>query len=157
MTRPEDLLYAVDDMPPWPRLLFLGMQHAMLLSVNLVLIVIVFRRAGAGDAAILSALSLGMIALAISTVLQSLPKGSGRLGIPGAAHLFGDLYRARCAGGQHRRASGRVRDDYVRGPGRDRLVPAIAQASSLVPPGDQRAHRRDRRPSARCNRDRRLS
>ena len=42
MTRPEDLLYAVDEMPPWPRLLFLGMQHAMLLSVNLVLIVIVF-------------------------------------------------------------------------------------------------------------------
>ncbi|MBV8937786.1 MAG: hypothetical protein JO095_18560, partial [Alphaproteobacteria bacterium] len=47
MTRPEDLLYAVDERPPWPRLLFLGLQHAMLLSVNLVLIVIVFRRAGA--------------------------------------------------------------------------------------------------------------
>jgi len=31
MTRPEDLLYAVDEMPPWPRLLVLGMQHAMLL------------------------------------------------------------------------------------------------------------------------------
>src|SRR6516225_8793653 len=44
-------------------------------SVNLVLIVIVFRRAGAGDAATLSALSLGMIALAISSVLQSMRKG----------------------------------------------------------------------------------
>jgi len=64
MTQPEDLLYVVDEMPPWPRLLFLGMQHAMLLSVNLVLIVIVFRHAGAGDAATLRALSLGMIALA---------------------------------------------------------------------------------------------
>jgi hypothetical protein len=63
MTRPDDLLYAVDEMPPWPRLVVLGMQHAMLLSVNLVLIVIVFRRAGVGDAATLSALSLGMIAL----------------------------------------------------------------------------------------------
>ena len=71
MTRPEDLLYAVDEMPTWPRLVVLGMQHAMLQSVNLVLIVIVFRRAGAGDAATLSALSLGMTALAIATVLQS--------------------------------------------------------------------------------------
>ena len=53
MTRPEDLLYAVDELPPWSRLVVLGMQHAMLLSVNLVLIVIVFRRAGAGDAATL--------------------------------------------------------------------------------------------------------
>jgi xanthine permease XanP len=90
-TRPEDLLYAVDEMPPWPRLLFLGMQHAMLLSVNLVLIVIVFRRAGAGDAATLSALSLGMIALAISTVLQSIrrgPIGSGYLAPP----VFSAIY-----------------------------------------------------------------
>jgi xanthine permease XanP len=85
MTRPEDLLYAVDEMPPWPRLAFLGMQHAMLLSVNLVLIVIVFRRAGASDAVTLSALSLGMIGLAISTLLQSMkkgPVGSGYLAPP---------------------------------------------------------------------------
>jgi hypothetical protein len=91
MTRPEDLLYGVDEMPPWPRLLFLGMQHAMVLSVNLVLIVIVFRRAGAGDAATLSALSLGMIALAISTVLQSIrrrPVGSGYLAPP----VFSAIY-----------------------------------------------------------------
>ena len=85
MTRPEDLLYAVDEMPPWPRLLFLGMQYAMLMSVNLVLIVIVFRRAGASDVATLDALSFGMIALAISTVLQSMrkgPVGSGYLAPP---------------------------------------------------------------------------
>ena len=91
MTRPEDLLYAVDELPPWPRLVVLGMQHAMLLSVNLVLIVIVFRRAGAGDAATLSALSLGMIALAISTVLQSMrkgPVGSGYLAPP----VFSAIY-----------------------------------------------------------------
>ena len=91
MTRPEDLLYAVDEMPPWPRLVVLGMQHAMLLSVNLVLIVIVFRRTGAGDAATLDALSLGMIALAIATVLQSMrkgPVGSGYLAPP----VFSAIY-----------------------------------------------------------------
>jgi xanthine/uracil permease len=71
MTRPEDLLYTVDELPPWPRLLFLGMQHAMLMSVYLVLIVIVFRHAGASYAATLNALSFGMIALAASTVLKA--------------------------------------------------------------------------------------
>jgi len=75
MTRPEDLLYRVDELPPWPRLLFLGIQHAMLMSVYLVLIVIVFRHAGASHATTLNALSCGMIALAASTMLQSIWKG----------------------------------------------------------------------------------
>ena len=33
VTRPEDLIYAVDELPPWPRLIFLGAQHAVLMSV----------------------------------------------------------------------------------------------------------------------------
>ena len=91
MTRPEDLLYTVGELPPWPRLLFLGMQHAMLMSVYLVLIVIVFRHAGASYAATLNALSFGMIALAASTVLQSIwkgPVGSGYLAPP----VFSAIY-----------------------------------------------------------------
>jgi xanthine permease XanP len=103
MTRPEDLLYTVDEMPPWPRLLFLGMQHAVLLSVNLVLIVFVFRHTGAGDAATLSALSLGMIALAISRVLQSIrrgPIGSGFLAPPVFSAInIGPAVLAACTGG----------------------------------------------------------
>ena len=91
MTRPEDLIYAVDERPPWLRLIFLGMQHAVLMSVYLVLIVIVFRHAGAGHAATISALSLGMIALAASTVLQAIwrgPIGSGYLAPP----VFSAIY-----------------------------------------------------------------
>src|ERR1700751_767723 len=91
MERPEDLIYAVDELPPWPQLIFLGAQHAALMSVYLVLIVIVFRSAGASHAATLNALSLGMIALAISTVLQALwkgPVGSGYLGPP----VFSAIY-----------------------------------------------------------------
>src|SRR5215467_6704616 len=91
MARPEDLLYAVDELPPWPRLLFLGMQHTMLMSVYLVLIVIVFRRAGASHATTLNALSFGMIALAASTALQSIwkgPVGSGYLAPP----VFSAIY-----------------------------------------------------------------
>ena len=45
MTRPEDLIYAVDERPPLLRLIFLGLQHAVLMSVYPVLIVIVFRHA----------------------------------------------------------------------------------------------------------------
>ena len=91
MTRPEDLLYGLDELPPWPRLLFLGIQHAMLMSVYLVLIVIVFRHAGASHAVTLNALSCGMIALAASTVLQSIwkgPVGSGYLASP----VFSAIY-----------------------------------------------------------------
>jgi len=91
MTRPEDLIYAVDELPPWPRLIFLGAQHAVLMSVYLVLIVIVFRSANASQDATLSALSLGMVALAISTVLQAIwhgPVGSGYLAPP----VFSAIY-----------------------------------------------------------------
>ena len=73
--RPDDLIYAVDDMPPWPRLIFLGLQHALLMSVYLVLIVIVFRRAGAAPATTMSALGLGLAALAVGTALQAMRLG----------------------------------------------------------------------------------
>jgi NCS2 family nucleobase:cation symporter-2 len=93
--RPADLTYAVDDLPPWPSLLLLGAQHAVLMSVYLVLIVIVFRHAGADAATIANALSLGMIGLAIATALQALwrgPVGSGYL----AAPVFSAIYLGPC-------------------------------------------------------------
>jgi NCS2 family nucleobase:cation symporter-2 len=91
MTRPDDLIYGVDERPPWLHLIFLGAQHAALMSVYLVLVVIVFRHAGAGDAAMLNALSLGMVALAVSTMLQAVwkgPVGSGYLAPP----VFSAIY-----------------------------------------------------------------
>jgi NCS2 family nucleobase:cation symporter-2 len=90
-SRPEDLIYALDERPPWTQLLLLGAQHAALMSVYLVLIVIVFRKAGASHAVTTSAVSLGMIALAISTSLQAIwkgPIGSGFL----AAPVFSAIY-----------------------------------------------------------------
>src|SRR6516164_5523156 len=91
MTRPEDLIYAIDERPPRPPLIFLGAQHAVLMSVYLVLIVIVFRHAEASHEPTLGALSLGMVALAISTVLQAHwrgPVGSGYLAPP----VFSAIY-----------------------------------------------------------------
>ena len=89
--RPEDLIYAVDKRPPPPVLLALGLQYAALLSVYLMLIIIVFRAAGASHEATISATSLGMIAIALATMLQALPRGpigSGFLAPP----VFSAIY-----------------------------------------------------------------
>jgi NCS2 family nucleobase:cation symporter-2 len=89
--RPTDLIYAVDETPPLARLALLGAQHAALLAVYLVLIVIVAKTGGASHAETVSAVSLGMIASAIGTVLQALhrgPVGSGFL----AAPVFSAIY-----------------------------------------------------------------
>ena len=66
-TRPDDLIYAVDEWPPWPKLVLLGLQQAILSAVYLVLIVIVARAARAPAETAMSMVSLGMIAVAIST------------------------------------------------------------------------------------------
>lgn len=89
--RPSDLIYAVDERPPMPTLLLLGLQHAGLMAVYLVMIVIIFKAAGAPRSEIVSAVSFGMIALAISMMLQALrkgPIGSGYL----AAPVFSAIY-----------------------------------------------------------------
>jgi len=89
--RPTGLIYAVDERPPLPTLLLLGLQHAGLMSVYLVMIVIIFKAAGASRSETISAVSFGMIALAISTILQALrkgPIGSGFL----AAPVFSAIY-----------------------------------------------------------------
>ncbi len=89
--RPDDLLYAVDERPPPVVLLVLGLQHAALLSIYLLLVVIVFQAAGASHGVTISAVSLGMIAIAIGSVLQALrhgPIGSGYLAPP----VFSAIY-----------------------------------------------------------------
>jgi xanthine/uracil permease len=40
--RPEDLIYTVDERPPLPTLLALGVQYTALMSIYLVIVVIVF-------------------------------------------------------------------------------------------------------------------
>jgi NCS2 family nucleobase:cation symporter-2 len=91
MIRPEELIYAVDERPPLPTLLALGGQHAALLSIYLVMIVIVFRAADAPHDATIGAVSLGMIAVAVATMLQANRKwgiGSGYLAPP----VFSAIY-----------------------------------------------------------------
>jgi xanthine permease XanP len=89
--RPDDLVYGVDDVPPWLRLLALGAQHALLVSVYLVLLVLLFRRAGADHAATMNAVALGMVALAAASALQAArlgPVGSGYLAVPTFSAIY---------------------------------------------------------------------
>jgi len=83
--RPEDLTYAVDEMPPWHRLVVLGLQHALLISIYLVFVVIIARKANVTEPVIANTVSVAMLVIGIATILQSLrvgPMGSGYLAPP---------------------------------------------------------------------------
>ncbi|HWP90590.1 MAG TPA: solute carrier family 23 protein [Thermodesulfobacteriota bacterium] len=102
-TRPDDLIYTVDDFPPWPRLILLGLQNVVLISIYLVFIVIISNAAGSPQHVTVSAISLGMIAVAIATMLQAIwkgPVGSGFLAPPvfSAIYLGPSLLAAKAGG-----------------------------------------------------------
>src|SRR5207247_3884147 len=61
--RPDELTYAVDDLPPFPTLALLGLQQVAVISIYLVLGVIVVRAAGAPQGVAESVVTLTMIAL----------------------------------------------------------------------------------------------
>lgn len=75
MKRPDNLIYAVDEWPPLPKLALLGLQQVSLVSIYLVLLVIVLREAGASPAVARNTLSFAMIAMGIGAVLQALWRG----------------------------------------------------------------------------------
>jgi len=90
-TRPEDLIYAVNEKPPLIRLTLLGFQNALLIAIYLVYIVIITKAAGESQRLTVSAISMGMIAVSIATVLQSIwkgPIGSGYFAPP----VFSAIY-----------------------------------------------------------------
>ena len=92
-SRPDDLIYAVDEKPPLFKLILLGLQHTMLMSVYLVIIVIIAKKAGVNEVVIDHAIRMGLIALAISTLLQSIKKGpigSGYLAVPVVSAIYID-------------------------------------------------------------------
>src|SRR5215472_12460648 len=80
--RPADLIYSLDETPPWPHLVGLGFQHVAVICPYLVMVALVAEAARLPHAAAQSAIGLAMIAVAFMTVLQSLrlgPVGSGYL------------------------------------------------------------------------------
>jgi len=72
MKRPAELLFAVDETPP-PRVLFLSaLQHVGVVAPTLVAPLIVARAAGLDSAQLVDFVSLGMLGLAMGTLLLSL-------------------------------------------------------------------------------------
>ena len=73
--RPKDLIYALDERPPLGHLTLLGLQHVAALLPYLVLVAIVVTKSGDSSGVAHNAIALAMIAIAVTTVLQSLRRG----------------------------------------------------------------------------------
>jgi xanthine permease XanP len=89
--RPGELIYALDETPPWPHLLALGFQHVAVICPYLVMVALVAEAAKLPHHAAHSAIGLAMIAVAFMTVLQSLrlgPVGSGYLCPPVVSAIY---------------------------------------------------------------------
>jgi NCS2 family nucleobase:cation symporter-2 len=70
--KPKDLIYGLDDKPPFTALLILGCQHIFLMSSTLVLPVVLVREIGGTFEEIRSVIALTMIACGIGTIVQAL-------------------------------------------------------------------------------------
>jgi len=70
MRKPPDLLYGADDPPPHLVTILCGLQHAGLVSLNLVVPVLVAEAAGASAATAAAMVSLTLLAIAAGTLLQ---------------------------------------------------------------------------------------
>jgi xanthine permease XanP len=101
--RPKELIYALDEKPPWPQLVALGFQHVAVICPYLVMVALVVEAAKLPHHVAQSAMGLAMIAVAFMTILQSLrvgPVGSGYLCPPvvSAIYLPSSMAAAMAAG-----------------------------------------------------------
>jgi xanthine permease XanP len=80
--RPPDLIYGLDERPPLVHLILLGAQHVAVICPYLVFIPLIAQAAGASTTVTSHAVALGMIAIALATLLQA-----HRLGPVGAGYL----------------------------------------------------------------------
>lgn len=79
-SKPANLIYGLDDKPPWTISFIIGLQHVFTMSSTLVLPVVIGREMGAGIEVVQSLVCFSMIAAGLGTVLQALrrgPVGSG--------------------------------------------------------------------------------
>jgi xanthine permease XanP len=81
-TKPSNLLYGVDDIPPLWTTLLLGLQHVGVVTITLILPVVVIKEGGLGLEQATRLVSISMIAAGIGVVAQAQrrgPVGSGYL------------------------------------------------------------------------------
>jgi xanthine permease XanP len=91
MTRPKNLIYAVDERPPPLKLAGLGLQQVSLVGIYLIFLVIIVQEAKTSPETARNVLSLAMLAMGIGAVLQGLwkgPVGSGYLAPPVLSAIY---------------------------------------------------------------------
>jgi xanthine permease XanP len=89
--RPPDLIYGLDERPPLAHLILLGAQHVAVICPYLVFVTLIARAAGASTTVASHAVGLGMIAIALATLLQAHrlgPVGSGYLAPPVVSAIY---------------------------------------------------------------------
>jgi xanthine permease XanP len=82
MTKPANLVYGVDDVPPFWATLLLGLQHLGIFAISLIFPVVVAKQAGLDLGQTNRVVSISMIAAGIGVMVQALrrgPVGSGYL------------------------------------------------------------------------------
>jgi xanthine permease XanP len=70
--KPAGLIYGVDDVPPWPALSLLAVQHIFLMSSTLVLPIVLVSEIGGDFTQVQAVVALTMIACGIGTILQAM-------------------------------------------------------------------------------------
>ena len=91
--KPDNIIYGVNDRPPYSVTMLLGLQHVFVMSSTLALPVVLVQNIGGTMGEITSVVCLSMIAAGLGTILQALrrgPVGSGYL----CPNLCGPSYLA---------------------------------------------------------------
>ncbi len=84
--KPDNIIYGVDDRPPFLTVLLLGLQHIFVMSSTLIIPVVIVQEIGGSFLEIKSMVSFSMIAAGIGTILQALGRG-----VVGSGYLVPNL------------------------------------------------------------------
>ncbi len=90
-TRPPELVYSVDEMPPWTVLVISAVQHVAVNAITLVFPIIMARQAGLVGDRLIDFVSLSMLAVGLATILlcaRSQFIGSGYLVPAGFSQIY---------------------------------------------------------------------
>lgn len=82
MTRPSNLIYSVDEVPPFPILIISAIQHVAVMAITLIFPLILAREANLSETQTLNMVSLSMLGLGVATIcfcIRSHFVGSGYL------------------------------------------------------------------------------
>lgn len=91
MERPTDLVYALDERPPFLQWLLLGLQHVVVICPYLVLVALVVEAAKVPSSRATEYMAMAMLGVVLHTILQSLRTrflGSGYLAPPVVSAIY---------------------------------------------------------------------